>query len=106
MVKKNGSLNKKIIELKSALKKKYNISKVILFGSYAKGNARNDSDIDLAVICDDFRNIDRIELTQFLLKIAQSIDINIEPLGFTDEEYKKCDSRAFLAEIIRSGIEY
>ena len=31
------------------------VSKIILFGSYAQGNATKDSDVDLAVISDNFR---------------------------------------------------
>ena len=108
MVKKNDSVIGKIKKLKSTLKEEFkmNISKVILFGSYAKGNPRMNSDIDLAIISDDFKRRDRIKLTQFLLKIGQSIDINIEPLGFSEEEYKNCDKRTFLAEIKKHGVEY
>jgi uncharacterized protein len=32
-----------------AIKSKYNFIKVILFGSFAKGNFNDDSDIDIAV---------------------------------------------------------
>ena len=32
--------------------KKYHPKKIILFGSYAKGNYRNDSDIDIMVVFD------------------------------------------------------
>ena len=106
MVKENDSLVKKIKAFKRALKKRFNISKVVLFGSYAKGNPRKDSNIDIAVICDDFKNRDRIELTKLLLSIGQSIDVNFEPLGYSEEEYKNCDNRTFLAEIKRHGIEY
>jgi uncharacterized protein len=33
-----------------AVKSKYGFVKIILFGSYAKGNYHKDSDIDVAVI--------------------------------------------------------
>ena len=32
-----------------------NSQKIILYGSYVKGNPREDSDIDLIVISDDFK---------------------------------------------------
>ena len=41
------------------------VNKIVLFGSYAFGNQREGSDIDVAVISDDFRNKgywDRIDI--------------------------------------------
>lgn len=37
--------------------KKYGIKKAILFGSYARGEATEDSDIDLLIECDSIRNM-------------------------------------------------
>ncbi len=37
----------------SILSKERNVEKVILFGSRARGDARSNSDIDLALICDN-----------------------------------------------------
>lgn len=34
------------------------VKKIILYGSYAKGEAREDSDIDLVVVLNDFKNMD------------------------------------------------
>ena len=48
-----NSINKFIKEIK----KHYNITTIILFGSYAKGTENEDSDIDIAVISDDFEDI-------------------------------------------------
>lgn len=46
------------------------------------------------------------ELTKLLLGIVQSIDVNFEPLGYGEEEYKNCDNRTLLVEIKRHVIEY
>ena len=35
-----------------------NISKIILFGSYAKGKATKESDIDILIISNDFKGKD------------------------------------------------
>lgn len=40
---------KKILELKSLLKREYNVSSIGMFGSMARGEAKKDSDIDLMV---------------------------------------------------------
>lgn len=46
----NIDLDLSIIEkIKSSLKNETNIKKLILFGSRAKGTAKNGSDIDLAL---------------------------------------------------------
>jgi predicted nucleotidyltransferase len=37
-------------EISERLKKEYHAEKVILYGSYAKGNPKEDSDIDLLII--------------------------------------------------------
>jgi predicted nucleotidyltransferase len=49
----NIDLDLSIIEkIKSSLKNETNIKKLILFGSRAKGTAKNGSDIDLALVGD------------------------------------------------------
>ena len=35
---------------------KFSVQKVYIFGSYAKGNMHDDSDIDLAIILSDLEN--------------------------------------------------
>jgi predicted nucleotidyltransferase len=42
----------KILEIVSRIAIKFNPDKIILFGSYAMGNANNSSDLDLLVIKD------------------------------------------------------
>ena len=46
------------------------VEEVILFGSYAHGNAKEHSDIDLAIISDWFRDKTRIENMQYLSRVA------------------------------------
>ena len=47
-----------IRELKEGLQKKYGskLKSIMLFGSYARGEQRDDSDIDVAIILEDFSN--------------------------------------------------
>lgn len=47
-------IRQQVIEEIQALAQKYNVSKVILFGSRARGDFRRTSDIDLAVTGGDF----------------------------------------------------
>lgn len=61
----------------AALAQKYNISKVILFGSRARGDFKRTSDIDLAVEGGDFERfaLDINEETSTLLKY-DIVDLN------------------------------
>ncbi|OIO76230.1 MAG: hypothetical protein AUJ85_01025 [Elusimicrobia bacterium CG1_02_37_114] len=104
MAKTQNKIKEIIKEYIVLLSQDIEIRKIILFGSFAKGKHYKDSDIDLAIISPDFRDKDHIENMKFL--IYKTINLEgppIEPLPYTPEEYKKCDSRSFLAEIKRTG---
>jgi len=85
------------------LKQEIPIKALILFGSYARGNAKEYSDIDLAVISDWFEGKPKIESMQYLSKITATYNSLIEALPFTEEEYINLDNRSFLASIIKTG---
>lgn len=85
------------------LRQEIPIKEIILFGSYARGNPKEYSDIDLAVISDWFEGKPRIENMQYLSRIAATYNSLIEALPFTEEEYRNLDRRSFLASIVQSG---
>lgn len=78
----------------------FDLDKLILFGSYARGTERNDSDIDVAVIVNNLDN-DYFKDTPLLWKLRRQVDERIEPVLFE----KGKDESGFLAEIMKSGIE-
>jgi predicted nucleotidyltransferase len=85
-----ATLNKKEINLINRyarlLKQKgIKVSKIILFGSHAKGMAKPDSDIDIAVISSQFGR-DNFKEMMLLRKLAIEIDSHIEPLPFTPQD--------------------
>lgn len=91
MVKKN------VIELigkfKSALEKEQvRVQKVILYGSWAKGNAYDDSDIDLVVISDSFKGKDYWERIDILSKAIYQVFAPIEAVALTQEEWNNKSS--------------
>ena len=65
------SINKFIKEIK----KKYNVTTIILFGSYAKGTENENSDIDIAVVSDDFDDI--YDCMAILMGMTWDIDARI-----------------------------
>ncbi len=79
------------------------ISKVILFGSHAKGMAKPDSDIDLAIVSSQF-GINNWKEMVLLRKIALEIDSHIEPLPFSPKDIE--DRYSTLSDEIRKyGVE-
>ena len=79
------------------------VEKVILFGSYAKGTAKPESDIDVAIISSQFGKNNLKEM-MFLRRIALKIDSHLEPLPFSPKDMN--DRYSTLAqEIIKHGIQ-
>ena len=52
-----ADLNMVISEFVSLVSDEFPLNEVYLFGSYARGNAREYSDIDLAIVSDKFEGI-------------------------------------------------
>ena len=53
---------------KSQLKKQFKVQRIALFGSYARGDQRSDSDIDILVEIDPSIGLDFITLAEKLEK--------------------------------------
>ncbi len=92
------SINKYI----EKISKYYKIEAIILFGSYAKGTQNEDSDIDIAIISSDFKDIfdDMADLIGYTWKI----DTRIEPHPISKEDYEKI-ATPFVQEVIDTGIK-
>jgi predicted nucleotidyltransferase len=87
-----------IRKFSSELSKKIKFKKIILFGSFARGNANADSDIDIAVVVDTFPG-DFLKITPVLWKIAAQIDSRIEPIILVEGK----DDSGFLESISKYG---
>jgi predicted nucleotidyltransferase len=76
------------------------IDKVYLFGSYAKGNPCQDSDIDVALVVNKWQG-DYFDVIPPIWKLTEQIDYRIEPHVIVPEE----DYAGLLNEIELTGIE-
>ncbi|NOZ68067.1 MAG: nucleotidyltransferase domain-containing protein [Deferribacteres bacterium] len=74
---------------------------IILYGSYAGGKPREDSDIDLIVISDDFARMNLRERLEILGLAAGRVFEPIEAIGYTEEELRDTKG-TFLEEILSS----
>ncbi len=81
--------------------KKVKIRKIILFGSYAKENHRDGSDIDVIVISDDFASMSYWERIDLLSEVIYEIFEPIEAFSFTPNEWETSDS--FLVDYAKDG---
>ena len=93
-----NSINKFIAEIK----KHYNITTIILFGSYAKGTENEDSDIDIAIISSDFEDI--YDCMADLMGMTWDIDARIEPHPIKKSDFDEVTDY-FIKEIIDTGIK-
>lgn len=78
--------------------KKIQAEKVVLYGSYAKDNWKNDSDIDIAIVVKTIED-DILEIETMLYKLRRNIDDRIEPILLEE----KNDKSGFLNEVLKYG---
>jgi predicted nucleotidyltransferase len=85
------------------LRQEIPVERAVLFGSYAKGNCRKDSDVDLAIFSDFFKSMNRVNGISFLLQRVKNYQYDLEPIPFTMNDYNERDG--FAAEVLKEGIE-
>ena len=101
-IERSGEVLKRIEEYKEEVVKRLNPSKIILFGSFARGDVNEGSDVDLIVIADwKVSFLDRIKL---LLDI-NNFNLPLEPVGYTKEEFKNLieDKNPFILTVLEEG---
>ncbi len=77
------------------------VSKIILFGSYAKGKAKPWSDVDICVVSNAFGKDSHEELVR-LMRLTSKVDDMIEPHPYHPKDLEDpFDSLAY--EIKRTG---
>ncbi len=98
---RSEDLLNKIKIFASELKKNLSVKEVYLYGSFAKGEIHEGSDIDLLIIGDfSERFFDRIG------RILDITDLPVEPIVYTVEEFEelKKSQNPFIMEILKTGI--
>ena len=103
---KKGYQTKKIIkEYKKALQELgINVKRVILYGSFARGTQRKDSDIDLVIVSNDFERMKLRKRVELLGIAAARIMKPVEARGYTPKEVKMATQASFLKEVLAVGV--
>ncbi len=83
-----------------SIKEIISFERAYLFGSYARDQQRDDSDIDIGIMVKDL-NEDYLSIMKKLYKQRRSIDVRIEPHLFIINK----DKLEFFREIEKNGIE-
>jgi predicted nucleotidyltransferase len=82
-----------------------NISKIIIFGSYAYGKPTEESDIDIVIVSKDFEEKDifeRAELTKEAeIKTIKKFVIPLDIITMTPEEFK--NGRSLISGYAKNG---
>jgi uncharacterized protein len=92
-----------ILKLKTVFSKHPEVKKVILYGSRAKGNFKNGSDIDLTLLGDQ----ESCALTiQMLYKIEDEIDDLYLPYKADLSLFKLIDKQELIDHIRRVGVPF
>ncbi len=98
---RSKKLHKKITEFIAKLKSQVKVKRVYLFGSVARDDFNEGSDIDLAIIGDfKERFLDRAG------RILEMTELPIEPLCYTEEEFDKMKKQGnpFVKEILKGKV--
>lgn len=102
----NGVMDR-IKTISQRLKKEYKAERVILFGSYAKGKATEDSDIDILIIAPTTeRFFERMATVKRLIRDLRN-GLAVAPIVLTKQEVEERVKIGdqFVKEMLEKGIE-
>ena len=93
-------IHEQLKDLANLLKSKHKVKRVYLYGSFAKGNFNEGSDIDIVVV-GEFEG----KMPQRIKKIFDLTSLPVEPLVYTEAEFEEMKERAFLKEVLATAKE-
>ena len=102
----NQEIYERLRNISERLKREYNAEKVILFGSYARGEETIDSDVDILVVAPTKeRMIDRMASVSRIIRNLRN-GLPISPIVLTSEEFRrKLDvGDAFIQTVVEEGV--
>lgn len=84
------------------------LRQIILYGSYARGDFRPDSDVDIMILL-DLSDIDikkyRHQLSDMTFDFNMDYDVDIKPIAKSEEHYRKwVDNYPFYSNVNREGV--
>jgi predicted nucleotidyltransferase len=89
MVKTDKELELIINRYILSVRKVFKIDSVYLFGSYALGSPHKDSDIDIAIVSEDFKYMNEFIAMKILARLREAVDLSISAIPVTPEDLGK-----------------
>ena len=94
-----------ISKISNIISESFKVKKIILFGSYAKGTEKADSDIDICILTDE--DVRKIEVLRKIRRaLYDYVSIPLDLLIYkTDEFYERADKlKSIEREIQKEGV--
>ncbi len=93
----------KIEKYKERVVKELAPQAIILFGSLARGEINEGSDVDIVVIA-NFKE-EFLERIKVLLDLNDELGLPLEPVGYTPEEFQRMrkEGNRFIQEVVATG---
>lgn len=79
------------------------IIKIILFGSVARGDDTEDSDIDILIISNEWEQIDSL-ITDEVFKIVLDTQELISPYVLSEKQFNETKNFNFLTNVLEDGV--
>ena len=99
------TIKKCVKAFSQAVQKNISVQKIMLFGSYARGTQKPESDVDILVVSKDFENIKPFKRAVPLYRYWKPL-VPIDIICYTPEEFERLAKRITIArEAQREGIE-
>ena len=99
-IEQSQKLYEQLRELATLLKSKHRAKKVYLYGSFARGDFNEGSDIDL-VIVGEFEG----RMPERIRQVLDMTSLPVEPLVYTEAEFEQMKGRTFLQEVLFTARE-
>jgi len=99
-IKGSKKIDKEFINFFKKLKERYNVKHIYLYGSYARNEFNEGSDIDLLIVGDFIEKFnDRIA------NVLMLTDLPIEPLCYTPKEFEEMKKKEnpFILNVIKES---
>ena len=96
-----------VYKLKDELSKDYKLIQMKLFGSKAKGNYSDESDIDLLIVLEDYDWKVENEIYEICFEIGLEYDVLLSPVIFSKKEFddKLTKITPFYKVVAKEGLQ-
>ena len=99
-IEQSEKIYEQLRELANLLKSEHKVNKVYLYGSFARGDFNEGSDIDL-IIVGEFQG----KMPQRIKKFFDLTSLPVEPLVYTEAEFEQMKQRPFLKQVLATAKE-